>query len=71
MDLLNSFVDYFELVGPVSGIGVRAHVVAVVIAALGVEVEGRGEGGGLVAIEPIVGKEPLYLGRQLLHVLVN
>lgn len=39
-DLLHSFIDDLELVGPVGGVDVGPHVISIIVAAFGVKEEG-------------------------------
>lgn len=59
-DFFDSFVNDFELVGPVSGVNEWTHVVAIVVAAFRVKVEGRRQDGAFMSVAAVKTEESLY-----------
>lgn len=69
--LLDTFVDDFELVGPVSGIEIGTHIIAIIVTTLGIKVEGRWQDGAFVSVSTVEGKESLYLHGKFFHILIG
>ena len=70
-DLLDSLVDDFVLIRPVSRIDERPHIVAVIVATFRVEVERWRQSCAFVAIDAVEGEEPLDLSCKLVDVCID
>lgn len=70
-DFSNPFVDDVKLVGPISRINPRTHVVPIIVTTFRVVVETRGQSGCLMTIISVVSEETFYLDSQLLSILIG
>lgn len=70
-DLLHSLVDDLVLVGPISRIDERPHVVSVIIAAFRVEVERWRQDCAFVAIDAVEGEESFDFCCKLVNVCID
>ena len=68
---LHSFIDYLELIRPVSSVKVRAHIETVIITTFRLIVKCWRKGRDLVSVSTIVPEEDLYFFSQGSDVFVH